>query len=191
MDVIFWGVGERWEMKCLKCDNNIPDDSVFCPRCGGDLKSAVFSEIMEKNNNKPIITIILGIVAVVFIVLSTVLFIDDIRLRGKQDNIIADNTNTIQELNDIISNKTVELSEATDEAKRWEKSYYSIRNTLDTTDNNNAKMKIALDYVVFIGVDDYYYHKWDCEWLDMSEFYAFNTEYAISEGYTPCPHCID
>lgn len=47
----------------------------------------------------------------------------------------------------------------------------------------------ALDYVVFVGPDEYYYHSYDCPKLDMSSFLAFNTEAAIDEGYVPCSWC--
>ena len=51
------------------------------------------------------------------------------------------------------------------------------------------QMKEYLGYVVFVGPDEYYYHSYDCPYLDMTEFWAYNTESAIDYGFSPCPSC--
>lgn len=45
------------------------------------------------------------------------------------------------------------------------------------------------DYIEIVGVDEYYYHKYGCDYLDDSSFWAFNSEAAKSKGYHKCPHC--
>ncbi len=182
-------------MKCLNCGNTIPDDSVFCPRCGSDtrlVKSSDAGRVEEKKKSH--ITIVLGVLSVILIITTVFLVVDDIEMHKTKDDYVAENeelNQRIQELNDEVNNQTEELLEANEQIEKLQKQYSSIRNTLDTTDRLKSKLSRALSYVVFVGPDDYYYHKWDCDRLDMSEFYAFNTEYAIGEGYVPCPHCIE
>lgn len=51
----------------------------------------------------------------------------------------------------------------------------------------------ALDwYVVFVGHDNKYYHKYDCSRLILGGgFYVFNSETADAEGFIPCPYCCE
>ena len=45
-------------------------------------------------------------------------------------------------------------------------------------------------YIVIVGTDKYYYHKYGCSHCNSSSFLAFNTENAKSMGYHPCPYCM-
>lgn len=52
------------------------------------------------------------------------------------------------------------------------------------------KLDFMDEYVVFIeddGTD--WYHKYDCNRFKGNSFWALNTNAAIVDGYTPCPHC--
>ncbi len=102
------------------------------------------------------------------------------------------------------------LSAAATSSETYEEKYKKLKKKYDTLkeDNDGANLansdlldqtvelreqlyeaQDALDYVVFVGPDEYYYHSYDCPKLDMSSFFAFNTEAAIDEGYVPCSWC--
>lgn len=51
------------------------------------------------------------------------------------------------------------------------------------------KARFLDDHVVIIGDSNNKYHKFGCEDLDLSYFYAYNTENAISQGYRACNKC--
>lgn len=71
--------------------------------------------------------------------------------------------------------------------------------TFDSTNGFNLSKKETItskkeqfldDYIVIIGVNDTLnYHKYGCPNLDLTEFYAYNTEFAKACGYTACTLC--
>lgn len=45
-------------------------------------------------------------------------------------------------------------------------------------------------HVVFVENDGTgYYHSYDCEQFEKQSYWAYSTNLAISEGFTPCPEC--
>ena len=60
--------------------------------------------------------------------------------------------------------------------------------------NNLMSYEIAFydRHVVFVADDGTKkYHNYSCEYLDLSYFWAYNTEAAEDRGYKPCSHCCD
>lgn len=70
-------------------------------------------------------------------------------------------------------------------------SYYDL---LTEIREKNEELEEKVDFLDnYIGIvnskDDKFYHKYGCELLDTSSFYAFNTATAISKGYHKCKNC--
>lgn len=56
--------------------------------------------------------------------------------------------------------------------------------------SSSEKSTFLDDYIVIVSAkNENLYHKYGCSELDLSEFWAYNTELAQSYGYTPCPKC--
>ena len=54
----------------------------------------------------------------------------------------------------------------------------------------SEKSSFLDDYIVIVSAKDQSkYHKYGCSELDLSEFWAYNTDLAKSYGYTACPLC--
>jgi len=162
-------------MQCQKCGNEIPIDSEFCQKCGTKVEHETRKKSKYKN-----IAIISSLIAILSIVASVGLFIYE---------------------NEIIQSKDDELEELKESYNNLDEKYTSKTKELDTLQTKYDEMKdvnwdvyskaAALDnYIVFVGTDEYYYHKYECSHLDMTEFWAFNKE-AVIGRYYPCPYCID
>jgi len=70
----------------------------------------------------------------------------------------------------------------------------SMSNEINTLKNDNILLKQKSDFIdeniVFVPVSGHLYHKYDCTvFQNSTEYYAFNVEYAIAQGYKPCPKC--
>lgn len=76
----------------------------------------------------------------------------------------------------------------------WKDSYdKKLQETIDLNKQLNKqeeKLNFFDEHVVFVIDGSRYYHIYDCkEWHDSSGFYAYNTENAEYQGYSPCPYC--
>lgn len=47
------------------------------------------------------------------------------------------------------------------------------------------------NFAVCVDVGESTYHKYQCWDFKADHFYIFNIDYAIDEGYHPCPNCIN
>ena len=84
--------------------------------------------------------------------------------------------------------------------KRNESSYLGQLASKDDTIENLREKNNLMSYeiafydrhVVFVADDGTKkYHNYSCEYLDLSYFWAYNTEAAEDRGYKPCSHCCD
>lgn len=57
-------------MKCVKCRSEIPDDINYCPICGFNITEQKIDEIVEIDKKLSIPKIVMGVVFVLFIVVS-------------------------------------------------------------------------------------------------------------------------
>ena len=107
----------------------------------------------------------------------------------------------VAELTTRVSDLETRLSEAEDNA-----SYHSrvsetrlsqiedLRKKIEELEDRNSDLILEIifydQHVVFVGDDGTRkYHKYDCPYLDLSYFWAYNTEAAVDRGYKPCSHC--
>jgi len=65
-----------------------------------------------------------------------------------------------------------------------------IRSLKDDNVMLTNKSDFIDENVVFVPVSGHLYHKFDCHFFtNANEYYVFNVEYAIAQGYKPCPEC--
>lgn len=126
------------------------------------------SKNKHKKQEKTIVYMLMGalIVSVITLIASAV-YINDIssKLNYKDTQ--------IKGLNTTITNNQKRLS-------NLQKKY----------DNIQPKSEFMDNYIVIVPKNTNIYHKYDCKYLDVSSFYAFNIENARSQGYVACKHCI-
>ena len=87
-----------------------------------------------------------------------------------------------------------EMSEQKEEKERYITASNNYYDLLKEIREKNEKLEEKADfldnYIAIVNSDnDYFYHKYDCELLDTSSFYAFNIANAISKGYHKCKNC--
>lgn len=107
---------------------------------------------------------------------------------------VAELTARVSELEDELAAKdrTIQGLERGDANLRKEIS--SKKSAIEKLQEENSDMRAEIrfydNHVVFIGDDGTRkYHNYDCPYLDLSYFWAYNTEAAVDRGYKPCSHC--
>lgn len=75
----------------------------------------------------------------------------------------------------------------------WEDAYDDIYLTCyrlaDELDDRLDEYYFFHDRAVITTEQNRYYHRYTCKTLDLSYYWIHNTEYAIMQGYSPCPTC--
>lgn len=72
--------------------------------------------------------------------------------------------------------------------KENESQISEMENTLSKT---RSGIEFLEEYVVIVSDDGTnFYHKYDCDDLDLDSFWVFNPEAAEENGYIPCPKCF-
>lgn len=116
--------------------------------------------------------------------------------------------NQVAELSATISDLETRLGQAEDDIaaqertiQGYERSDSNFRKEIATkteaieklqAENSDMQKEIRFydDHVVFVSDDGTRkYHNYSCPYLDLSHFWAYNTEAAKDEGYKPCSHC--
>lgn len=164
-------------MYCSYCGNQIPNDSSFCQKCGHSL------EVPQKKGNAKWIVMICVIAFVgITSIVGLLLYMNG--LITEKNELIARNESLNRNYRDEI-----------DQYNQLKADYNTLKRQHDEFVDNSVewavKATILDSYVVFVGADERYYHKYGCEYLDMSSFWAFNEDAARSKRYKACPHCID
>lgn len=115
------------------------------------------------------LTVSLIILAVGIIILVCYTF----NLKQTSEKEIKNNEYTIQTLRVDLKN-----------IKESEKKYYNLYN------ETKKKSDFMDKYVVIVPTNTYVFHKYGCQYLDMSSGLIFNIQNAKGQGYIACKHCI-
>ncbi|MBQ7836443.1 MAG: copper transporter [Clostridia bacterium] len=171
---------------------------------GDDRGSA--SEPIKKKFNKLIIPII--IMGVVVVALAVALGIQIGAMGSKNDKISSYKSQVsgleaeIDELEAAIDSAEAQIEEGKGEYEALESEKLEVESEKEDVQGEYDRFKMqhsdcgdALAFfnqhaVVLPDDDTGIYHKYGCPYLDTSYFWIFNSEYAKSEGYTSCSHCI-
>lgn len=190
-------------MRCNNCGQIIPKDSEFCQYCGKTIsipeEVLEIESIEEKCNNTDVIVkndsksatknlkrltlnksiVFLTITSFLLITVSVLLTLSIIKnnsVNKKYNSTKAQletYKKTIEEQKKEIQSMKIHSDELEEE----------IWDNFDKLEFFNSKAEI-------VGDDGtYLYHKYGCPQLDLSYFWIFNTEAAISNGYRECPIC--
>lgn len=71
------------------------------------------------------------------------------------------------------------ISSLNDEYDKLDKEYRAVR----------TKATFFDSYAVIASSDSEFYHKYDCEFCDKSNFFIYNSALADRAGFVPCPFC--
>lgn len=86
---------------------------------------------------------------------------------------------TISDQKGTISNQKKTISDLNKDVAQYRERWY----------DSFPKAMFMDEHVVIVGNSNNKYHKYGCEDLDLSYFYAYNTENAIAQGYRACSKC--
>ena len=150
-------------MNCPHCDQEIPNKSEFCIFCG--------EKIIQKKRPKAII------------ILSILLAVSLAIAGGELIYILVKGQQTLELIDGYKQTVSAKTTQITNLKKQVDDLEYDLRNLQYKTN--------FLDNNIAIVPDDgtRLYHKYGCEKLNLSYFWAYNTEAAIDKGYRPCPYC--
>lgn len=146
---------------CPKCRKTLSDDYRFCSTCG--VETVIETKSSGTSGNNPPVPAktkkLPTVLAVLFAATALLLGAALISVQNEYDA-------TCDRLRDRISNLESKVSKYEDKAEFLD-SHVVIRSESDPT----------------------HYHKYGCPDLDLSSFWAYNTE-AVPDKCTPCPKCI-
>lgn len=133
--------------------------------------TTILSKHMKKNNKN---TIIILIIALIIVAITTiVLLFYTLNLKQTFEKEKNANEYTIQSLKSDMT-----------KIKESEKKYYNLYS------ETKKKSNFMDDYIVIVPTNTYVFHKYGCQYLDISSFLAFNIENAKGLGYVACKHCV-
>ncbi len=154
------------EAKCAHCGHVISKKDKICPICG--------TSISRNLRLRP--ALIAMSIAVCLLLCSTAYFMLEM-FQGNQAivRLKEENRSLLGQVDDYQSQSNYWKTRA----QEWSQQYDMLKYKVDFYDA----------CVVFVGNSNQYYHSYDCYDLDLSYFYAFNSENAEVQGYRPCPYC--
>ena len=169
------------EKKCGQCGALLGKKAKVCPICG--------TLIPRKTLNPKPVLIAMSI-AICLLLCGTSYFMLEMfqgnaaitRLEGENEKLSSDVAHYSKEAE---KNKS-EADYWKKESSKWQKDSFYWE---DQYQSIEAKAQFMDDYIVFIGNSNRNYHSFDCHRLDLSYFYAYNTENARAQGYRACPVC--
>ena len=91
------------------------------------------------------------------------------------------------ELNSDIKSKDLEISNL---KSQNEKNSELLSSYILKYANLMKKSDFYDEFIVFVSDNTKVYHKYGCQYLDLTSFLAFNIDNAKEQGYKPCSHCI-
>ncbi|MBR2615548.1 MAG: hypothetical protein IKC69_02600 [Clostridia bacterium] len=115
---------------------------------------------------------------------------------GEQGSQIEELEGKLEEASGKVTELEADLKDSEDQLKNVQSELNTTKTELDGEKNNANTLRQFLEFyekfIVFVSDDGTNrYHTYGCEEFDSSSFLAFNVDAAISQGYTPCPHCQD
>lgn len=87
--------------------------------------------------------------------------------------------------NSKLNQKNTQIGTLKENAENNADSFYKI-----LYNSQKSKIEFMDEYVVIVPENTNIYHKYDCKYLDISNFLVFNLENAQAQGYVACKHCI-
>jgi len=157
---------------CTKCGSLIDPMTHLCPRC--DRRAP--EPPKPKNGKFIVVIIILAVLTTLLLGLNVVQFF---RTSGNVSDIndlqreITEKEETINQLNETISSNE-----------------QTMNDQLDTIMDLEGKLYFYEEHVVVVSDDNTnLYHKYGCADFDSSYFWAYNTEAAVSHGFSACYKC--
>lgn len=187
---------------CEECGAQLLDEAVFCEECGATIGKAENVQPKEINTiqqstvtpkNKSIfkINLIWGIVTGVIVLFSVVVFIIMFKNSRNINNELYSENFTMQGEMEKLESRITALKDENNELKR---SNNKLKNTNDALnkqlDECNREIEFIDACVVFVENDGTnFYHKYACSKFIGNEFWAYNSNAAVGNGYKPCPYC--
>ena len=166
-------------MICPKCKTRIPEDSDFCQKCGEKVILPVAEKAGEGNARWKIPVIILSITTVLGLVfggVSLYLYYTSATEVSRLRTQVADLQNENADLNVIVARDEKGISDANEKSNKLQTDYDILKRGYDKLSEHyweyQSKAEFMDKYVVICGANDDYYHKYDCDYLDLSSFYV-------------------
>lgn len=149
--------------KCNNCNMEYEDNEMYCEKCGNKLTFFEADSNKEENNEKA-------------------------KHRKDKMKIALTLLCIIETIALVISVSLCIYFEDDRDYQSYQKflcmrDYDNLKEDYDFYYDNSAMID------VIDGLDDGYYHKFDCKNCEFEYFLIFNTAYAEQEGYLPCPEC--
>lgn len=162
---------------CNQCHKTFSDSEAFCDTCGAPL--SYDGRSVNENGNKEgtvkkkpkTAMIAISVLAVVSVVLSIMLY-------NQYSNRMYLRRLTTQLENKVDEYENEKIPELENEVKLY-------KERMDTQAN---KLDFYLKYIVLVGEDRIYYHKYGCEDFT-GGFSGYNISQAQDLGYSACPKC--
>lgn len=167
--------GRQVSRFCKRCGSQIDPETKKCTGCGKQYP--YFSEKLFWRVFTPVICIVLAIV-IILQYNNNQLWIN--AYNDQQDR-ITKQAQKIEDQEDTISIYESDINDKLSKISALEQGNEELRDKTNFMDY----------YIVIVGADEKYYHKYGCPRLNKSTFLAFNIDAAKGEGYKPCPYCCE
>lgn len=158
----------------------------YCKRCGGliDQEKKKCQDCGKQYFKIPkhLGAGILAAICMVLIGLNIFQYTQTISIKRELEqatSTISAREKTISNQKGTISNQKKTISDLNKDVAQYRERWY----------DSLPKAMFMDEHVVIVGDSNNKYHKYECEDLDLSYFYAYNTENAIAQGYRACPKC--
>jgi len=202
-------------MYCNQCNQSTPEGAEFCPFCGGslsvntseekdeipkkqdetlkepkvvtnqssngttlDLKEKMNSlnRFIENSSKIKTTLIVAGVLILILAGFNIFQLINSSTLRNEYTSLETKNAT----LQSNITTKNNLITTLTNENNSLNDQVYDYKDKADFLD----------EHIAFVSDDGTnLYHTYDCNYLDLSYFWAYNNEAAKSQGFYACPYC--
>lgn len=150
-----------------------------CHMDAGEVNTSKDNITTERGKSTSIICL-LALFFVVSAVLNVCLYAKNSELHEKNEYLVTKAENSKQEQAQLEDSEETRLN---NQVKMLEERVSALKSI-------NANLESVIDGVVFIGESNDYYHHYWCRDMEWSNYYVFNEEYAIYQGFDPCPLCF-
>ena len=166
---------------CTKCGSIIDPTTHLCPICDNSQRSTTQTAPKKPKSGKFIVfIIILSVLSFILLILNVAQFLlNSMNTSSSNDahqSEVSSYEERISELDEEISNHLDTISD--------------LESEIEELETENKKLDFYNEHIVVVSDDGTnLYHKYGCNKFDDSSFWAFNSEYAISEGFEACHIC--
>lgn len=155
---------------CKICGGLIDSERKKCTSCGKQFFK------FSKGIIKTIVTIMLFVLLVGLNIFQYIFFAQTNKEFAQSKTTISTQKNTILKQKEEIEKLNEDVNKYKGQVRKYILEY-------------GQKARFMDDHIVIIGNSNNKYHKYDCEDLDTTYFYAYNTENAKAQGYRACSKC--